>query len=433
MKDETYQRHLDWLTRASGHWNQHIREEAVDELAQLGGPDALKLLLVRVNDWVPQVRSAAAAGLKQFVTAENAALWVEALPALRRLRGRRRANHAPLLKRVEALLARPECAAALTQGLLSADCRIRRYCFLIRCAASDTWDESLWTYAFYTSDVVVHRRFEQYLAKSSCLSLALIRRLLGHRHAPLRRLALERLVAQYSDQSAGELTARLFDRSSIVRRAAGSLHASLGQDPAATYRWFLEQPEPKGRSARYALIGLSELGDLGDWDLLVCYFRSPESALRRCALTGLFRLDAERAREFLLEGLVDQSSSVVREAKLRLDRHRTRPTLAELEMVVELASDTCSVWAVLWLARWLSEWDALILLLLLLDSRWRPNAGLAERLQILLAAWARHSYRFHTEPSEAQRERILPLWKCSRAVLDPLLAQAIAWHFSRAT
>ena len=117
MQDESHQQRLDWLKTASEHRNGYIREEAVIELAELGGPDALALLLVRVNDWVPQVRAAAAAGLNQFVTVENAALWVEALPALRRLRGCRRANHASLLERVEALLARPECAAALEQGM----------------------------------------------------------------------------------------------------------------------------------------------------------------------------------------------------------------------------------------------------------------------------------------------------------------------------
>ncbi len=409
------------------HWDGFIREEAVVELAELGGPDALALLLVRVNDWVPQVRAAAAAGLNQFVTVENAALWVEALPALRRLRGCRRANHAPLLERVEALLARPECAPVLAQGLLSADSRIRRYCFLIRCAASDTWDESLWTFAFYTSDVVVHRRFEQYLAKSRCLSLALLRRLLRHRHAPLRRLALERLVEQYPDQVGGEIEARLYDRSPIVRRAAQRLHASQGHDPAPLYRRVLAQREAKGRSTRYALIGLSELGDPGDWQLLVSYFRSPESALRKRALAGLCRLDAERAREFLLEALVDESPPVVRAAHRRLSRHRTRPLLEELEMIAEIAQNAHNVEAVLWLGRWLAKWDALILLLLMFDSHRRLDGALQEKVQLLLAGWVRHSNYSYASPAAGQRERIVALLNRTRGGLESGLVQSIEW------
>ena len=427
MQDESHQKRLDWLRTASEHWNGFIREEAVVELAELGGPDALALLLVRVNDWVPQVRAAAAAGLNQFVTVEYAPLWVEALPALRRLRGCRRANHAPLLERVEALLARPECAAALEQGLLSADSRIRRYSFLIRCAASETWDESLWKFAFYTSDVVVHRRFEQYLAKSSCLSLALIRRLLGHRYAPLRRLALERLLEQYPDQSAEEFEVRLFDRSSIVRRAAQRLHASQGHDPATHYRRVLAQRDAKGRLAGYALISLSELSDPGDWDLLVSYFRSPESALRLCALAGLCRLDADRAREFLLESLVDESPPLVRAAQRRLSRHRTRPLLGELEMIAEIAQDALSLEATLAIARRLNKWDELLFLLVVLHEQGETRAPVREQAYAQFAQWLRRFNRSFSRLTDEQRNRILPLWHRIRPQLNPAFVQRIDW------
>jgi HEAT repeat protein len=427
MRNDIDQQRLDRLRTASEHWNGFIREEAVVELADLGGPEALALLLVRVNDWVPEVRAAAAAGLNQFVTVENAALWVEALPALQRLHDCRRANHAPLRQRVEILLARPECAPVLAQGLLSADSRIRRYSFLILCTASDTWDESLWTYAFYTSDVVVHRRFEQYLAKSSCLSLALIRRLLGHRNAPLRRLALECLVEQYPDQGEREIEAHLFDRSSIVRRAAQRLHASQGHDPAMHYRRVLAQRDAKGRPIRYALNGLSELGDLGDWDLLVVYFRSPESTVRLCALGGLCRLDAERAREFLLEALVDESPSVVRAAQKRLSRHRTRPLLEELEMIAEIAQDALSLEAAISIARRLNKWDALLFLLAVLDDQGETRAPVREQVYAQLVQWLRRFNRSFSRLTDGQRKRLLPLWSRVRPQLNPAYVQYIEW------
>lgn len=427
MEDEIYQKQLDRLRADSEHWNGHVREEAVKELVALGGPDALALLLVRVNDWVPEVRAAAAAGLGQFVKPENAALLVDILPDLEHLRRCRRANHVPLLERVEALLARPECAAALAQGLLSADSRIRRYCFLIRCAASDTWDESLWLYAFCTSDVVVHRRLEQYLAKSRCLSLALLRRLLGHRYAPLRRLALERLVEQYPDQAAEEVEAHLFDRSSNVRRASQRLHASQGHDPAVPYRRVLAQPDATGCPTRYALIGLSELGDSGDWDLLVSYFRSPESAQRLCALAGLCRLDAERAREFLLEALVDESPSVVRAAQRRLSRHRTRPLLEELEMILEIAQNAHNVEAALSISRRLNKWDELLILLVVLHEHGETRAPVRELACAQFARWLRRFNRSFSRLTDEQRNRIQPLWHRIRPQLNPAFVQRIDW------
>jgi hypothetical protein len=110
-------------------------------------------------------------------------------------------------------------------------------------------------------------------------------------------------------------------------------------------------------------------------------------ALRKRALAGLCRLDAERAREFLLEALVDESPPVVRAAHRRLSRHRTRPLLEELEMIAEIAQNAHNVEAVLWLGRWLAKWDALILLLLMFDSHRRLDGALQEKVQLLLAGW----------------------------------------------
>ena len=43
--------------------NGHVREAAVRELASAPRPEAIRVLLARANDWVPQVRSAAATAL----------------------------------------------------------------------------------------------------------------------------------------------------------------------------------------------------------------------------------------------------------------------------------------------------------------------------------------------------------------------------------
>jgi hypothetical protein len=169
------------------------------------------------------------------------------------------------------------------------------------------------------------------------------------------------------------------------------------------------------------------LGDPGDWDLLVSYFRSPERALRLCALAGLCRLDAERAREFLLEALVDESPPVVRAAHRRLSRHRTRPLLEELEMILEIAQDAHSVEAALSISRRLNKWDELIILLVVLHEQGENRAQVREKAFAQFAQWLRRFNRSFSRLTDEQRNRILPLWNRIRPQLNPAFVQRIDW------
>lgn len=69
-------------------WNGHDREAALRSLPTLA-PElhgaALPLVLARLNDWVPQVRAAAAAALPLLLRDELEPAWIAALPELAKL------------------------------------------------------------------------------------------------------------------------------------------------------------------------------------------------------------------------------------------------------------------------------------------------------------------------------------------------------------
>jgi HEAT repeat protein len=56
LKSFQKQEGLDDLILMAEHWNGFKRENAVRRLGMLGNPVAIPKLIVRVNDWVPQVR-----------------------------------------------------------------------------------------------------------------------------------------------------------------------------------------------------------------------------------------------------------------------------------------------------------------------------------------------------------------------------------------
>ncbi len=137
---------------ASAHWNGHVREAAVRALSRRTEGDEIPFLVVRLNDWVPQVRDAALAAASARLTTERADGWVRALPLVEALRQQRRADHSPLVRAVFMLLTSVDARPALLRGLDAEHFGTRRLCFRL---VLDAGDESLLPRALSDSDVVV--------------------------------------------------------------------------------------------------------------------------------------------------------------------------------------------------------------------------------------------------------------------------------------
>src|ERR1700741_4148225 len=87
---------LEDLLAMSSHANGFKRENAVRRLGMLGNPMAIPSLIVRANDWVPQVRAAARDALSKLLRAGNGEAFVASLPAIMHLQTCTRDNHREL-------------------------------------------------------------------------------------------------------------------------------------------------------------------------------------------------------------------------------------------------------------------------------------------------------------------------------------------------
>src|SRR5687767_13043143 len=106
--------------------NGFRRENAVRRLGMLGNPLAIPCLVVRANDWVPQVRAAAVDAITRMLKSGNGMAFVTYLPQILHLEHCRRGDHTELLQSVHAFLLRQENRDALLDGLASTDSRVAR-------------------------------------------------------------------------------------------------------------------------------------------------------------------------------------------------------------------------------------------------------------------------------------------------------------------
>ena len=175
---------IDILIAQSDSWDGYVREQAVRALGRLRDGRAFPPLLIRVNDWVPEVRAAARLALENYLIPEHAAAWVGCLPVVYHLKHCRRDDHGAFIARVEALLAQPACWQMLLEGLDSADVRVSRHAFNLVERYDLKPRSQLLDYALQTHDVVIKRYAEQYVRNAPEIDRALFERLLAPTVAP---------------------------------------------------------------------------------------------------------------------------------------------------------------------------------------------------------------------------------------------------------
>ena len=126
----------DWLTLSSHH-NGFVREVAVRELSELPSPEALAALLERVNDWVPQVRQLANAGVQRYLVPEHTPALLHALQPLMALAERQRADHRETLAAARTVLQGAEVRDAVLAAFLVKHGKAARFLFDLLLEASD--------------------------------------------------------------------------------------------------------------------------------------------------------------------------------------------------------------------------------------------------------------------------------------------------------
>ncbi|MNI08327.1 hypothetical protein D3C73_613590 [compost metagenome] len=118
----------DWI-ELSTHYDGFVREVAVRELCKQSSAEALVSLIERLNDWVPQIRNLATAGLKSYLSPLHAQALLFALEPFMALASRCRADHGPTLAAVRAVLQLPEIRVAVYEEFLTRQGKVARYLF----------------------------------------------------------------------------------------------------------------------------------------------------------------------------------------------------------------------------------------------------------------------------------------------------------------
>ncbi len=250
----------------STHPDGYVRQAAVERLALLGDGGELPPLLLRANDWVPQVRAPAHEALRTRVVEAYVPHWVRSLALVLRLRGCGRGNYERLVEGVLALLRTPAARDEVRAGLSSPDTSVRRACLRILLDAEGAGLDALIGDALGSGDGMLRLLAAQAATRLDEPALrVLLPRIMQDGFARVRLVAL-RLGASRPGVVLPALRPALLDRSPAVRGEARAALARLEPlDFAAFYRGHVAADGPRLPAA---VAGLAETGGQEDSDLL---------------------------------------------------------------------------------------------------------------------------------------------------------------------
>lgn len=404
---------------ASSHFSGYVREAAVVELASQRTGKELPFLLIRLNDWVSQVRDVAASAVRARIEPAYAVHFLANISLVLRLRICGRVEK-KFVDDICDLLKRPECKDVLQAGTTSKDKAVRRISFHLAAEAEPSTRAAIIRAAMTDPDAVARSwAVRHFLPEVSPDELpGVIEPMLKDRFMPVRRDALWYAATKRPDIAREPLRAALLDNHISMRETARQfLSVADVTDARLFYAEAVERGTDKQRFA--AICGFGETGSATDVKLVTPFLSSKLTKLRRAAVYAIGKLDADGNLETLIRFVSDEKPSVAREALKALLKKARQIPLEELERMLAGNSSFHVRRNALTLILHTDKWRKLPPLLNACGDKDAKISGLASRA---LRDWFFTYNRSFAEPTRTDFERI----ESTLAKVEPTLPHGAA-------
>ena len=311
--------------------NGYTREFAVRFLGGLLHPRAVPFVLLRLGDWVEQVRQVASTSLQELMKIGIANELLEYHRLIERLLGVQRIDLRPVVEELQTYLRsednRPTVLAALNQE------RVPLRLFVYR-LLEDELTDALASRVVADSAPSVRVWFARRLTRTSREGCADLVTILLHDKSSRVSTAM---ISSLSEQEIRDfhdtfLDLAFSDAQSVREAVRYALRGSSLDFAAESRRRILEVP---GEVAPGVVASLGETGNQSDYSLVEPFLTSKRSRIREAAVEAAARLGQDQAIERILP-LLDDASGRVRRAVVRmLAGANVHPVLTSVRSILQ--------------------------------------------------------------------------------------------------
>jgi HEAT repeat protein len=389
----------------SFHNNGFVREKAINELNNIWTGKELPYLLIRLNDWVPNVQQAALTAVKARLQSAYASHFVNCLPLIMRLSKRNRIDQNPIINSIKEILQDESSLSALNAGLKSQNCYIRRFCFQIAFDAIAMDLTKIIELGSKDSDYTI--RFLSVHKIRMLTENAKIEQLLQifrtDSYVPIRREFLRIYAEKFSEQASEELKQALLDSNWLIRYEA---RFQIAKNDSMDFASFYRNTIVKGHAIYSAISGLEETGDASDDILILPFINHPQTRIRRVSIRALAKLNPKVHADLFMQALFDPCASVSREAARALERSGSSLTPRNLwNDLVNATQEHVKANLLFFIAR-LPKWESIYYLIKAASSEDKFTSNLAYQK---INYWLSHFNNSFVVPTVLQKADLLNL------------------------
>jgi len=417
---------LGWI---SCHPSGYVREQAVLRLdREITDGREIPFLLLRIDDWVGSVRSAAGEALRRRIAAPHRGIYLKNLPLVVRLQQRSRGRETRAFGDIKRLLQsnlKELILSAMESGDQTSQLSGPAWAWEIASMGDAALQRLVVDPMLASTNPTARIRATSWIASNQAaleLQRQILPELLKDRLTAVRRVALGWCATTDPTAHRATLQAALLDPSPIIRSIAQFHLPKLESlDLRNYYEQALAHPEPRRRKA--AIAGLGETGRAADARLVAPFASVPQIGVRKVALAALARLAPKEYLELFLTALQDESPGVCGQARRALETQATSAGTERLAAIFAQTHYRHVRLQTLALINVLPKWDALPLLIRIHGD---PNDLVRSAAASHLNAWLAGFNRTHqVQPSNADLARFREALEIFSAILPNDMAREL--------
>ena len=387
------------LGLCSFHPNGYFREKAICALANMKTGQEIPYILIRVNDWVEQIRNTTKEKLLEYIKLEYAMDFVNSLPLVLRLKEcSRNKNIDIIVDKIISLISSPKGGDKLIVGLQSGDPKVRLACYKIILETKKIDNRSILNYVINDKDsynrLFILRKILSEITKEELDDIYPL--LVNDNYAQIRRIGLE-LLYNFSHKDAFRILEKsLFDSNASVRELSRFLLSkSKKYDFATIYRDSIQKNEKLYSS----ICGLGETGNINDTKFILKFVDSEVVKIVKASINALSSLDMEGNKEKILQCLSDDRPGISKVARKVLYKNINDCDVITIDKIFrEDKYDHVKINASILLCS-LSKWNAIIYIIELCSNK---NEEIAKLGQRAFESWKQKYNQSFTTPTYNQ-------------------------------
>jgi HEAT repeat protein len=383
------------LGLASLNHNGYVRQKAVEGLGQIDDSTVIRYLIVRLGDWVSNVREAATRAIKIFFVDKYRKSFVSELLAIESLKQISRVNLSSQYDLIIDYLVEKRLTKDYYNSLnVTAKARLL---YLKKYIERHGIDNELISIMVSDRNFLIRGQAIQYVGHlGGTEQREVILRLLDDNSSQVRLSSLYYIKGEAS--SYYEVILNLTsDLSASVRDLARYLLRSYGLDFRNLYRQRIASETIRVGS----ILGLSEVGNSEDIDVLIALLNTNDTSIKLACLNGITKIDLQQARIYALQLISDESNRIRKRCVDILSRTWDAEVMDATERIY-VNTNTAAKKSILVLYNSVGGWDILGFLIRAVseDDKELKNLGWS-----FLNRWRERALRLFTKPPKEAIDR----------------------------